>query len=318
MDSVHGRIILHGWFGAGLILTNPKGMEFTYDLRFRFDATNNEAKYEALIAGLMIAERMGAKNLQANVDSRLLVNQVNETYVAKEADMIRYLEKVRILTSGFKAFSIRQVPRCENKKADALRKITSTSFAHIRKEDAATWDGGKGTWGGRARGFGTVPVCVRVQERAKKIASCMGKEDAATWDGGKGTWGGRARGFGTVPVCVRVQERAGVHKPVPRNPQQKLTPITSPWPFYKWEIDIAGPFPEGPGKVKFLIVVIDYFTKTTLSVDLDSRERLYWTIENSSGTVRSKIGARNYASASTLLPLNIRKPMAWWKDQTKV
>ncbi|GJS14568.1 reverse transcriptase domain-containing protein [Tanacetum coccineum] len=52
-----------------------------------------------------------------------------------------------------------------------------------------------------------------------------------------------------------------VHRPIPRNPQQNLTPITSPWPFYKWGIDIAGPFPEGPGKVKFLIVAIDYFTK---------------------------------------------------------
>ncbi|GKF08765.1 reverse transcriptase domain-containing protein, partial [Tanacetum coccineum] len=40
-----------------------------------------------------------------------------------------------------------------------------------------------------------------------------------------------------------------------------LTPITTPWPFYKWGIDIAGPFPEGPGKVKFLIVAMDYFTK---------------------------------------------------------
>ncbi|GJT88457.1 reverse transcriptase domain-containing protein [Tanacetum coccineum] len=30
---------------------------------------------------------------------------------------------------------------------------------------------------------------------------------------------------------------------------------------YKWGIDIAGPFPEGPSKVKFLIVAIDYFTK---------------------------------------------------------
>ncbi|GKA28988.1 reverse transcriptase domain-containing protein [Tanacetum coccineum] len=52
-----------------------------------------------------------------------------------------------------------------------------------------------------------------------------------------------------------------VHRRVPRNPQQNLTPITSSWPFYKWGIDIAGPFPEGPGKVKFLIVAIDYFTK---------------------------------------------------------
>ncbi|GKB11283.1 reverse transcriptase domain-containing protein [Tanacetum coccineum] len=49
--------------GAGLILTNPEGAEFTYALRFRFEATNNEAEYEALIAGLRIAEEMGVKNL---------------------------------------------------------------------------------------------------------------------------------------------------------------------------------------------------------------------------------------------------------------
>ncbi|GJW90445.1 reverse transcriptase domain-containing protein [Tanacetum coccineum] len=48
---------------AGLILINPEGMKFTYALRFRFDATNNEAEYEALIARLRIAEQMGVKNL---------------------------------------------------------------------------------------------------------------------------------------------------------------------------------------------------------------------------------------------------------------
>nr|GEV48141.1 hypothetical protein [Tanacetum cinerariifolium] len=117
---------------AGLILTNPEGMEFTYALRFRFDATNNEAEYEALIAGLRMAEQMGVKNLQENVDSRLVANQVNGTYVAKEADMIRYMEKVKALTGSFKAFSIKQIPRSENKKADALSKIASTSFAHLK------------------------------------------------------------------------------------------------------------------------------------------------------------------------------------------
>ncbi|GJW06594.1 reverse transcriptase domain-containing protein [Tanacetum coccineum] len=120
--------------GAGLILTNPEGMEFTYAIRFRFDATNNEAAYEALIAGLMIAEQMGVKNLQANVDSRLVANQVNVRYVAQEADTIRYQEKVRTLTNSFKAFSIRQVPRSENKKSDALSKIASTIFAHLSKQ----------------------------------------------------------------------------------------------------------------------------------------------------------------------------------------
>ncbi|GJY68099.1 reverse transcriptase domain-containing protein [Tanacetum coccineum] len=51
--------------GAGLILTNLEGAEFTYAMRFRFEATNNEAEYEALIAGLRIAEQMGVKNLTA-------------------------------------------------------------------------------------------------------------------------------------------------------------------------------------------------------------------------------------------------------------
>ncbi|GJT79369.1 reverse transcriptase domain-containing protein [Tanacetum coccineum] len=62
-------------------------------------------------------------------------------------------------------------------------------------------------------------------------------------------------------ALIRACQDCQVHKPVPRNPQQKLTPITSPWPFYKWGIDIDGPFSEGPMKVKILIVVVDYFTK---------------------------------------------------------
>ncbi|GKA50881.1 reverse transcriptase domain-containing protein [Tanacetum coccineum] len=60
---------------------------------------------------------------------------------------------------------------------------------------------------------------------------------------------------------IRKCKDCQIHHPLPKNTQQNLTPITSPWLFYKWGIDIAGPFPEGPGKVKFLIVAIDYFTK---------------------------------------------------------
>ncbi|GJW58007.1 reverse transcriptase domain-containing protein [Tanacetum coccineum] len=60
---------------------------------------------------------------------------------------------------------------------------------------------------------------------------------------------------------IRECSSCQVYRPVPRNPQQKLTPITFLWPFHKWGIDIAGPFPEGFEKVKFLIVAMDYFTK---------------------------------------------------------
>ncbi|GJR79721.1 reverse transcriptase domain-containing protein [Tanacetum coccineum] len=98
-----------------------------------------------------------------------------------------------------------------------------------------------------------------------------------------------------------------VHRPMPRNPQQKLTPIVSPWPFYKWGIDIAGPFTEGPGKVKFLIVAIDYFTKW---IEVNPVATL-------TGTTHSKIVVKSCASASALPSSSIHKTMAWWKKKTE-
>ncbi|GJW21094.1 reverse transcriptase domain-containing protein [Tanacetum coccineum] len=240
-------------FGAGLIITNPKGMEFTYALRFRFNVTNNEAEYEALIAGLRIAEQMGVKNLQANADSKLVANQVNGVYVAKELGMIKYLEKVKNLSNAFKEFSIKQVPRGENKKADALSKMTSTSFAHLSKqvlveelkeksidenEVLAVVEKEGRTWMTLIYEYLIEEI---LPEEKRKARAIRRKADATN----------------LIRECSSCQ----VHRPVPRNPQQKLTPITSLWPFYKWGIDIAGPFPEGPRKVKFLIVAIDYFTK---------------------------------------------------------
>ena len=40
-----------------------------------------------------------------------------------------------------------------------------------------------------------------------------------------------------------------------------MTPISSPWPFAQWGIDIMGPFPLRNKQLGFLIVAIDYFTK---------------------------------------------------------
>jgi len=40
-----------------------------------------------------------------------------------------------------------------------------------------------------------------------------------------------------------------------------MTPISSPWPFTQWGIDIMGPFPLEKKQLKFLIVAIDYFIK---------------------------------------------------------
>ncbi|GJS14126.1 reverse transcriptase domain-containing protein [Tanacetum coccineum] len=74
--------------GASLILTSPEGTEFSYALRFQFTASNNEAEYEALIAGFRIAAQIGVCNVHVRVDSKLVANQVLGTYVAKEDNMV--------------------------------------------------------------------------------------------------------------------------------------------------------------------------------------------------------------------------------------
>ncbi|GJT35273.1 reverse transcriptase domain-containing protein [Tanacetum coccineum] len=40
-----------------------------------------------------------------------------------------------------------------------------------------------------------------------------------------------------------------------------MTSIMAPWPFYQWGMDILGPLLQAAGRVKFVIVTIDYFTK---------------------------------------------------------
>nr|GEW72240.1 hypothetical protein [Tanacetum cinerariifolium] len=49
-----------------------------------------------------------------------------------------------------------------------------------------------------------------------------------------------------VRDMIRACNDCQIHRPVTRNPQQPLTLIRDPWLFYKWGIDIAGLFSEGP------------------------------------------------------------------------
>ncbi|GJW62697.1 reverse transcriptase domain-containing protein [Tanacetum coccineum] len=77
--------------GAGLMIVSPEGMEFIYALKFEFMETNNEAEYEVVIAGLLIAKEMKIEEIIVFVDSQLIANQVNGSYEAKHHHMKQYL-----------------------------------------------------------------------------------------------------------------------------------------------------------------------------------------------------------------------------------
>ena len=48
---------------------------------------------------------------------------------------------------------------------------------------------------------------------------------------------------------------------IPRSHPEKLTSITSPWPFAVWGIDLIGPMPTTRLAFKYTVVAVDYFTK---------------------------------------------------------
>ena len=66
--------------GAGLILISLEGIDIEYALRFRFQAANNEAEYEAVITGLNLAHSMEVDQLEVCSDSQLVVKKIEDTY----------------------------------------------------------------------------------------------------------------------------------------------------------------------------------------------------------------------------------------------
>nr|GEU86909.1 hypothetical protein [Tanacetum cinerariifolium] len=118
--------------GAGLVLIGPSGIEYTYALRLTLPSTNNEAKYEALLAGLRIAWQMNISNIEVKVDSKLVASQINGSYEASKDNMIKYLAKVKKYTSGFKSFLIENI--LGNIKENVLSKLASVPFNHLTKE----------------------------------------------------------------------------------------------------------------------------------------------------------------------------------------
>ncbi|KAK0593716.1 hypothetical protein LWI29_011306 [Acer saccharum] len=110
--------------GSGV---NPEEDSVECALHFDFKATNNQAEYEALIAGLKVCTVLGADEVEIFNDSQVVVNQVLDEYQARDESMIAYLELAKGLLERFKEYRIVHVPREENEQADALAKLASTT-----------------------------------------------------------------------------------------------------------------------------------------------------------------------------------------------
>ena len=111
--------------GIGIILKSSEGDKLKYAARLQYQTTNNKAEYQALLKGLKLAKSLGAESVIVHGDSQFIINQVNGMCEAKESQMKKYLNKVRLLVKKFKEASFVQLLREENMEANALAKATS-------------------------------------------------------------------------------------------------------------------------------------------------------------------------------------------------
>ena len=66
--------------GASIVIRTPEGDKIECMIRLDSPTTNNEAEYEALVAGLDLAKAAGAENMIMHCDSQVITSQINGDY----------------------------------------------------------------------------------------------------------------------------------------------------------------------------------------------------------------------------------------------
>ena len=80
---------------AGVVIRSLEGAEVSYVVKFEFQLTNNQAKYEAFITGLRLEHALQAKKIEIRADSQLVYNKLNEHFQARGEKMKLYLKKAK-------------------------------------------------------------------------------------------------------------------------------------------------------------------------------------------------------------------------------
>ncbi|XP_052292053.1 uncharacterized protein LOC127900838 [Citrus sinensis] len=268
--------------GAGIVLEGPEGEEISYAIKLEFAATNNQAEYEALIAGLELAKAVKADRVKIRTDSQLVANHVSERFQPREEKIEQYVKIVRQMMGKFETVEVIQIPREQNSRADILARMVAVADPKMPKsvplevKSSPSIDQNLGvlhieqkrSWRDPIVSYLRDGVLLPGKLQARKIRAQASRytmidgvlyrrgytlpflrcldEDDADYDAQEKT-----------RSCVSCQSFTNFSN----QPPEKLTSMTSPWPFAQWGIDLIGPLPKARGAATHAIVAIDYFTK---------------------------------------------------------
>jgi ribonuclease HI len=102
---------------GGFVLISPKGDQLLYVFWRHFCATNNVAKYEALVNGMHITTEIGVQWLYIRGDTELIVNQVMGKSNSHDSHMVAYHQEVRKLEK-FDGFKLHHILQWDNEAVD--------------------------------------------------------------------------------------------------------------------------------------------------------------------------------------------------------
>ncbi len=117
-------------------------------------ATNNVAEYSGLIAGLEEAANLGASEVEVNMDSKLVVEQMSGRWKVKHPDMAPLHQQAATLSTRFDRVTYTWVPREKNSHADRLANEAMDAAAELdtsapepkteQRSNPAGWTGARG------------------------------------------------------------------------------------------------------------------------------------------------------------------------------
>ncbi|XP_061367257.1 uncharacterized protein LOC133310357 [Gastrolobium bilobum] len=298
--------------GAGIILESPEGVTIEHSLNLGFPTSNNQAEYEALIAGLIQAKEHGVRKVHMFSDSQLVTSQIEGKYQAKGPLLMKYLSRVQEIMADFDEVRVSDIPRGENSRADILSKLASTknpgNHRTVVHQSITTLScvmvvTSVNDWRKPLVDYLEKGVLPEDRLEARKLVrdatqyaivndqlfrkglhnpmlKCLDSEGAEyvlaeIHEGINGHhMGGKALARKALTAGyywptmgedskehVKKCDSCQKHGKLILSPPEEMKSISAQWPFFKWKIDLLGPFKAAEGQLKWLIVAVNYFTK---------------------------------------------------------
>ncbi|KAJ9535840.1 hypothetical protein OSB04_un001005 [Centaurea solstitialis] len=188
--------------GLGVVLKSSHGGNMVYSIRCEFKTTNNEAEYEALIAGLDIAHNLGARHLH----SIPIIHLTTPTIKAKEE--VQMNEEV--YNWSLDIWNHLKHDQLPDDKMEA-RKTRSKASRFTIFEDRLY----------RRSTFGLILRCITSKEQMNQILQEMHDEECGNHSGGRS-------------LANRISRQGTSHLP-----SEPLHSVLIPRPFTQWGMDIV-------------------------------------------------------------------------------